>query len=186
MMRWVVSRLLDGLLRPWGAATAGPGSRMAFPRRLRGRDRISFGQHARVGAFGWIEAVRTYGDQRFDPRIEIGRDVVIGRHVTITATRRVSIGEGSLLSEGVYLSDTAHDVEGFGPLPLSRRPLRFKGEVHLGPRCFLGFRACVMPGVTLGEGCVVGAHAVVTRSFGPGSVVAGVPARLLRKVGDAG
>ena len=42
--------------------------------------------------------------------------------------------------------------------------------------------AGVMPGVTLGEGCVVGAHAVVTHSFDAGSVVAGVPARLVRTV----
>jgi acetyltransferase-like isoleucine patch superfamily enzyme len=169
-------------LRPWGAATAGSGARMAFPRRLRGRRFVAIGAGSRIGAHSWLEAVTHYAGERFTPRIDIGRDVAIGRHATITATGHLSIGDGCLFSEGVYISDTAHEAGGFSPLPVWQRKLAFGGEVHIGPRCFLGFRACVMPGVTLGEGCVVGAHAVVTQSFEAGSVVAGVPARLIRTI----
>lgn len=153
---------------------------MNFPRRLRGRAGISFGDRVRVDSHGWIEAIHCYGTQRFRPRIAIARDVAIGRHVTITAVNDVSIGEGCLLSEGVYISDHFHDVMTAGTSPLVERPLVERGAVHIGPRCFIGFRACVLPGVTLGEGCVVGAQAVVTRSFPAGSVLAGSPARLLR------
>lgn len=181
-MRWLVSRLLDLLLRPWAAVAVGRGARMAFPRRLRGRSHIYFGRGCRIGAHGWLEAVKTFRDQAFQPSIRIGADVAIGRYATITATRLVVVGDGCLFSEGVYVSDTAHDVEGFGALPLSHRGLVTGGEVHIGPRCFLGFRACVMPGVTLGESCVVGAHSVVTHSFEAGSVVAGAPARLIRRI----
>jgi acetyltransferase-like isoleucine patch superfamily enzyme len=182
LFRWIASRLLDLLLRPRGLHAAGSRVRMAFPRRLRGRAHLSLGSGTRVGAHGWIEAITRYGGQRFTPQIVIGRDVAIGRHLTLTATHRVEIGDGCLLSEGVYVSDTAHDVIGFSEQPLPQRGLVFKGAVSIGPRCFLGYRACVLPGVTLGEGCVVGAHAVVTHSFGPGSVVAGVPARLVRTI----
>lgn len=181
-MRWLMSRILDLLLRPWASAHAGPGARMGFPRRLRGRQRVHFGRRTRVGAHGWIEAVVRFRDQEFDPHIDIGEDVAIGRYATITCTRLVSIGDGCLFSEGVYISDTAHDVLGFSALPLAHRGLVTGGEVHIGPRCFLGFRACVLPGVTLGEACVVGAHSVVTHSFEAGSVLAGAPARLIRRV----
>ena len=181
IIRSWLSQLLDWALHPWGMAEAGRGARMAFPRRLRGRRHISIGPGSRIGAYGWLEAVTAWGDQRFEPRIQIGRDVAIGRNATITATHKVVIGDGCLFSEGIYISDTAHDVEALSPVPLARRDLVFKGEVHIGARCFLGFRACVLPGVTLGEGCVVGAHAVVTTSFEAGSVLAGVPARLIRK-----
>jgi acetyltransferase-like isoleucine patch superfamily enzyme len=182
VIRRLASRLLDLYQRPWGAALAGHRSRMAHPRRLRGRALVLIGDGSRIGAHGWLEAVTSFAGQSYTPRIEIGRDVAIGRHVTITATQRVVVGDGCLFSEGVYISDTAHEAGGFDPRPLSQRPLVFGGEVNIGARCFLGFRACVLPGVTLGEGCVVGAHAVVTHSFAAGSVVAGVPARLIRTI----
>jgi lipopolysaccharide O-acetyltransferase len=55
-----------------------------------------------------------------------------------------------------------------------------KGPVTIGRRCFLGFRVAVMPGVTLGEHCVVGANSTVTRSFPAYSMIGGSPARLLK------
>jgi acetyltransferase-like isoleucine patch superfamily enzyme len=182
VIRILASRLLDLWQRPWGVARAGARVRMAHPRRLRGRAFVHIGRCSRIGAHAWVEAVTAYEGQTYTPRIDIGAEVAIGRHVTITATQGVYIGDGCLFSEGVYISDTAHEAGGASTLPVWQRPLVFGGEVHIGPRCFLGFRACVLPGVTLGEGCVVGAHAVVTRSFAAGSVVAGVPARLIRTI----
>ncbi len=177
MSSLAASRMLGFLLYPLGLREAGPGARIAFPRRLRGHRCIRIGARSRVASHVWLEAVTGYGAQRFSPCISIGSDVSMGRHVTITATTRIEIGDGCELADGVYISDTAHDVAGLGAVPLARRPLVFKGAVHIGPRCSLGLRACVMPGVTLGERCVVLAHSVVTRSFGPGTVLAGVPAR---------
>lgn len=186
-MSWLraLRRLLaDALLRPRGLARAGSGCRVRWPHRLHGREAIHLGERVRVDSHAWIEGLRRYGEQAFQPRIEIGDDVAIGRHATITATESIRIGAGSLLSEGVYISDHGHAVEGRDPRPLVARPLRRPRPVSIGARCFLGFRACVLPGVTLGDGCVVGAHAVVTRSFPAGSVLAGCPARLLRPARD--
>ena len=56
------------------------------------------------------------------------------------------------------------------------------GRVKIGNGCWFGARAVVLRGVELGDFCVVGAGAVVTDSFAAGSVIAGVPARLLRRV----
>lgn len=169
------------LYRPAGLASLGREACIRLPRRLRGAGCIHIGDRVVIDSHAWLEAIELWQAQRFSPRIEIGDDVTIGRHATITATTRISIGEGSLLSEGVYVSDSGHDVFGSGPTPLVQRPLLELGTVSIGPRCFIGFRACVLPGVSLGEGCVVGAHAVVTRSFPAGSVIAGAPARLLRR-----
>ncbi len=52
--------------------------------------------------------------------------------------------------------------------------------VHVGDRCWLGARVTVLPGVTIGEGTIVGAGAVVTEDCKPGAVYVGVPARQLR------
>ncbi|WP_345934273.1 acyltransferase [Granulicella sp. WH15] len=61
-----------------------------------------------------------------------------------------------------------------------KQALESKGPIRIGRNCFLGYRAAVLPGVTLGEGCVVGINAVVTRSFPAHSMLAGVPAKVIR------
>jgi acetyltransferase-like isoleucine patch superfamily enzyme len=53
------------------------------------------------------------------------------------------------------------------------------GDITIGPNAFVGARACVLPGITIGEGCVVGAAAVVTRDTAPWTIVAGNPARTI-------
>jgi acetyltransferase-like isoleucine patch superfamily enzyme len=53
-------------------------------------------------------------------------------------------------------------------------------EVIIGAGSFLGYGTVILPGVILGEGCVVGANSVVSQNFGPRSVIAGSPARLLK------
>ena len=78
----------------------------------------------------------------------------------------------------VYVTDSNH-LFGEGEAP-ANLPMQV-GTVRIGNRCWVGAKAVILKGVELGDGCVVGAGAVVTRSFPPGSVIAGVPARRLLK-----
>lgn len=149
------------------------------PRYIDGPQYIQIGENTIIRSHGWLSALNHYGTQHYAPTIRIGKNVNIGRYVCLTAITEIVIEDGCLLSEYVYISDLAHGFD-----PAQGRPfpqdLTTKGPVSIGANSFLGYRATVLPGVHLGQHCVVGAHAVVTRSFPAYSMVVGVPARLIK------
>jgi maltose O-acetyltransferase len=102
--------------------------------------------------------------------------------VMIDACGQVAIGHGNMIGPGVYITDTNHTVErgrSSASLPLDIE------EVHIASNCWVGAKAVILKGVSLGDNCVVAAGAVVTESFPPGSVLAGVPARMIRTLRPA-
>ena len=84
----------------------------------------------------------------------------------------------------VYISDHAHGDDRFLDLdtPPLRRPLFSKGPVHICRNVWLGERVCVLPGVTIGEGSVIGAGSIVTHDIPPFSIAAGAPARVIKTI----
>lgn len=104
----------------------------------------------------------------------------------VQAINGIEIGEYCLFGPNCGLISANHDVEA-GPGP--ERHLA-AGPIRIGDRCWIGFGAVVLPGVVLGAHTVVGANAVVTRSFPEGHcVLAGNPAQVVRQLtpssGDA-
>ena len=87
---------------------------------------------------------------------------------------RITIGNGVLIGHNVVLSTLNHD-----PAP-ARRAWLHPAPIVIGDRVWIGSNATVLPGVTIGDGAIVAAGAVVTKDVAPNTVVAGVPARLLR------
>ncbi len=172
-------RRLAMFQRPFGLKSLGKGSYIARPRILLGRKQITIGSNSQIHSNCMLMAVTRYGNKDYTPKIEIGSDVYIGRHVYITAIQEISIGDHAVLSEHVYITDLNH---GFDPNsgPIMRQALDSKGSVRIGQNCFLGYRVSVMPGVILGDWCIVGANSVVTASFPAYSMIGGAPARLIK------
>jgi acetyltransferase-like isoleucine patch superfamily enzyme len=157
--------------------------RLPHPAGRRVASQITFGDGAYVGPGAWLNVVR-------DGRIAIGAGATIGPGVTIAAAALVEIGPGALLSARVSLIDHGHDAEGWilpalerGEQPRHDWALTDPSPVVVGAGTWIGINAVVLPGVTIGDGCIVGAGSVVTRDVAPGTVVAGTPARVLRAVG---
>jgi acetyltransferase-like isoleucine patch superfamily enzyme len=140
---------------------------------------LSIGKDTAIYPDAYITPLKEWVGLRYTPKIKIGDGVYIGRHAYFAAIDSIEIENGCVLSEYVYITDHAH---GFHPEsgPIMKQQLESKGPVHIGRNCFLGFRTSIMPGVTLGEHCVVGANSVVTRSFPAYSMVAGCPAVLMK------
>lgn len=168
----------DRLNRPRGIQI-GHDSLIMLPRWLHNRHRIRIGARTTLGRFTVLNPLAGHDDVSYEGRIHIGDDVYIGGYCQIHSMSTLEIGDGSVLSEHVYVSDTSH---GLNPLrgPIMAQPLESKGPVRIGKCVFIGFGAAVLPGVTLGDHCVVGTRAVVTHSFPPYSMLVGSPARRVK------
>lgn len=110
-------------------------------------------------------------------RIRIGSGNYFNRNLMIDACGNVEIGDENMFGPDVCIADSNHTVE--PGISAKSGPMRV-GSVRIGSRCWIGAKAVILKDVELGNGCVVAAGAVVTKSFPAGSVIAGVPAALVR------
>lgn len=166
--------------RPFGFKRFGRDAAVSSPWVISGRKFVEIGESSAIMSGCRIEAICTYAGKTYHPLVSIGANVYIGRMLFITAIQEVRIGDGSVLSDYVYVADSSHGFDPEHGLIMEQR-LESKGPVRIGSNCFLGYRVTVMPGVILGDWCIVGAHSVVTQSFSAYSMIAGSPARLIRR-----
>jgi acetyltransferase-like isoleucine patch superfamily enzyme len=165
---------------PFGLRRCGDHSYILRPRLINGPENIELGERTLVRGHSWLSTITEFAGEQFHPRLVLGNDVYVGQYACIVVAGNITIEDGCVLSEHVYIADNSHGLSPTAGL-IMKQKLTQKGEVRLGPHCFIGYRACIMPGVQLGEHCVVGANAVVTKSFPAFSMVAGIPARLIKK-----
>ena len=112
------------------------------------------------------------------PSIVIGDRVFLGRGCEFNIRHRLEIGDDCLIASGCIFSDSNHGRNSHGPM--NRQPVE-SSPIILGRNVWIGARCVILQGVAIGDGAVVGAGAVVTKSIPPGVVWGGVPARLLNK-----
>lgn len=112
----------------------------------------------------------------FGKNIDIGKNVFINACCCFQDQGGISIGDGTLIGHRVVLATINH-----GLLP-EKRHANFPAPVSIGKNVWIGSGAIVLPGVSIGDNAVVGAGAVVTKNVEAATVVAGTPARLIRRV----
>ncbi|HJP59899.1 MAG TPA: acyltransferase [Gemmatimonadaceae bacterium] len=150
----------------------------ALPGSLRNAPRLkAFGQRLETGEL-WrtdIMAWRVLRGRQMG--MKIGNDCRLYSLNIASEAELVEIGDGVIVSGEVMF--VTHDGAVFTALEKFPSVNGNYGRIRIGNRCFLGLRAIIMPGVELGDNCVVAAGAVVTDSFGPNSVIAGNPAKYI-------
>jgi maltose O-acetyltransferase len=110
-------------------------------------------------------------------RIRIGSGNYFNRNLMIDACGYIEIGDENMFGPDVYITDSNHTF-GLNVSPKTQ-PMQI-GNVRIGNRCWIGAKVVILKGVELGDGCVVGAGAVVTRSFPPNSLIVGIPGQIIR------
>ena len=159
--------------------------------RIRGEGRITFGDDVYIGPFSQIKAMTETGflakhpngehlQQEFDGHIGIGNRVSINSGLHLAAYRSVSIGDDVLIASNVYIVDAFHGYDR-GDVPYKYQGMSGMAPIVIKKGCWIGQNVCIMPGVTIGEYCIVGANSVVTKSIPDQSIAAGVPARIIKR-----
>jgi acetyltransferase-like isoleucine patch superfamily enzyme len=165
--RWAWLKLRWGKrLQTDGLCFVGPGVKLEI-----GPDAV-----LRLGRWSWIghgTKIRVH-----EGECELGAKSVLGQECTISAFQHVSIGRECVIADRVMLIDFDHGVVEV------ERPIRLQGiykrDVRVGCNCWIGYGACILRGVTVGDNCVIGTLSVVTKDVPANAVVGGQPARLLR------
>ena len=110
--------------------------------------------------------------------LRVGDKTVFGRHDTVNCYLDVSVGAGALLSDWVYVGDFDHVTERTD-VPIKDQGIT-KTPVRIGDGTWIGVKASVLRGTTVGAGCVLAAHTVARGAYPDHAVVAGVPGRVVK------
>jgi acetyltransferase-like isoleucine patch superfamily enzyme len=139
---------------------------------------LQIGKQGRIefGRFVWI------GDDTkircHEGVVEIGAKTVMGQECTISAYQRVRIGEQCVIADRAMFIDFDHGVVEV------ERPIRqqgiYKRDVVVGSNVWIGYGACILRGVSVGDNSIVGTNSVVTKDVPANAIVAGVPAKVIR------
>jgi acetyltransferase-like isoleucine patch superfamily enzyme len=168
-LRFAVRRLLT----PAGRRLETDGMVFLGPRL---QIQIARGARVRLGRFAWIghgTKIRCH-----EGEVEIGAKTVIGQDCTISAYRRVRIGEQCVIADRAMFIDFDHNVAD------TEQPIRRQGiymrDVEVGNNVWIGYNAQILRGVRVGDNSIIGANSVVTRDIPANAVAAGTPARVIR------
>ena len=155
----------------WHWSTDGPlffGSGLEL--QIAPRGRVEFGRFVWVGHGSKIRC--------HEGLVEIGAKTVIGQECTISAYRHVRIGEECVIADRAMFIDFDHGVVEV------ERSIRKQGiymrDVIVGSNVWIGYGACILRGVSVGDNSIVGTNSVVTKDVPANAVVAGIPAKVIR------
>lgn len=136
-----------------------------------GTGAVRIGAHSRIGD---LAEFTTHGEGV----IRLGREVRLNRGTTICAYLEVAIDDFTMIGEFVSIRDANHGIargEQVRSQPHEARPIRIGSDV------WIGRGACILPGVTIGSGAIIGANSVVTKDVPPNCIAAGIPAQIIRE-----
>jgi len=160
-----------------------PPLRILNPHRITIGDRTAIREGCHINAFIDLSFLMDYIDPAYsdafsremylyDPRIEIGREVQIGRFAFMSCTSSIVIERNVVLSERVFVGDNNHSFS-HPDVPIVQQPNKTGEPVMIGQGSWIGVGAALLAGTRLGRNCVVGANSVCRGGVFPSHAVIG-------------
>ena len=159
---------------------------------IAGSFQITGKKHIEIGSFSAgsrirIDAIKVFEKQSFKPIIVIANNVVVNNDFHLACTGSIFIGNNVLIGSNVFITDHDHGIystnisETSSPHePPALRKLTSNGYVNIGDNVFIGEYVSILKNVTIGQGAVLGAHSLVTKSIPDYSLAVGNPAKVIK------
>lgn len=127
-----------------------------------------------------IDILKTFAGDSFEPKFIIEKNVIIGSFFVAYVTDTLKIGSETILAHNVTILTENHGMNPECEKPYHAQPLINK-DVNIGKNCWIGCNVTICPGVHLGNNVIVGANSLVNKSFPDNVMIAGVPAKIIKK-----
>jgi acetyltransferase-like isoleucine patch superfamily enzyme len=167
LRRWAIASVRGVTIAK--STQIGPGTQFRLGFRDGKRGKITVGKYSQFQFSAFLNA---YGGS-----IDIGECVFVGPFVVIYGHAGVEVGDNSLLSMHVSVLSSDHTI------PSMRQEIRSAPDIlkktRIGCDVWIGAGSTILGGVSIGDGCVIGAGSVVKRDLPPGAIAMGVPARII-------
>jgi len=152
---------------------------MKLPCDLLNPQCISIGNDVFIGPYSTLEAIIDRSGQKFTPSIRIGNRVSITGRIQLHSAGLIEIEDEVLIASNVFICDVTH---GYADANVSYmdQPLPPPKAIKIKKGSWIGQNVVILPGVTIGENCIVGANSVVTRSLPDRTISVGSPAKPIR------
>lgn len=141
---------------------------------LSGTQYIEIGERTGIWPHARVEVIDGRKEKAVSPVLKLGNNVNIGQDLHIACADSIVIEDDVLISSGVFITDLSHVTTDYDK-PVIEQGITTK-PVKICEGAFIGRDCVILPGVTLGRHCVIGANAVVTKDVGEYATVCGVPA----------
>ena len=157
----------------------GANSHLASPLSIFHPEYVEIGNDTGIMLNARLDCWPSYEGVKLSPRLVIGNRTQIGLNFTAICSDSLQIGDDVLIAAGVMVTTQNHGMDPESPKSYQRQPLT-SAPVRIGNGCWIGERAVILPGVTIGEKCIIGANSVVNRDIPAYSIAAGIPAKVVK------
>lgn len=142
------------------------------PIMIEGYNKITIGDKVRIYPGMRAEVIG-------DGKLIINENTSIGQNFHITSEGNLSIGKNTTISGNVFITNIDHNYTKYNTHILKQEHI--VKDTQIGENCFIGYGASIQAGTILGNNCVVGTNAVVRGTFPDGSVIVGVPGKIIKQ-----